>query len=160
MRLEAFGAHLNTNRGFGLSICVFLPFEGLYMQYDDNKDTITKIQAFGLIWVHIEALSYVLGRLYPLGTSLCMQRYDKIYEINEMTLYWSKCGSSGHDITQIICYCTICISSGYDNIISLITWLVTVSKLSILCHGLIWFSLVLRIILCLILMTVIWFKFL
>lgn len=49
------------------------------MWYNDNSDIdIYEIHAFGARLVHTEVLGRKLGRFCPLGTRLCMYRYDEI----------------------------------------------------------------------------------
>ena len=39
-----------------------------------------RYRPLGPVWVHIEALGRVLGRFCPLGTRLCMHRYNEIWD--------------------------------------------------------------------------------
>ena len=39
-----------------------------------------RYRPLGPVWVHTEALDRVLGRFCPLGTRLCMHRYDEIWD--------------------------------------------------------------------------------
>ena len=135
MRWEAFGARLNTHRGFGPCVWAFLPFEGIQMQCDDYKDTYIEIQmgyddTYGIwwyrwnerplrpVWVHTEALGRVSGRFVLWGLDYAcknMMRY-------EMTFPRLSVVAPGHDSSLIACS----LRSEYDEIISLGTCLMIV----------------------------------
>ena len=141
MRWEAFGARLNTHRGFGPNVWVLLPFGGICMQYDDYRDTDIEIQMIhmwfrplGPVWVHTEALGHVLGCLVFWGpdyTCTDMMRYMRY----EMTFPRLSIVTPRHDGSLIARLSR----SGYDEIIFLGTCLVIVINIQYLILQVLWF---------------------
>ena len=73
---------------------------GRYWNTNDTYDTY-EIQTFGARLIHIEALGRVLGRFCPLGTRLCMHRYDEIWDGISLSIRVAP----GRDVTQIVRHC-------------------------------------------------------
>ena len=60
-----------------------------------------RYRPLGPVWVHTEALGRVLGRFCPLGTRLCMHRYDEIWDSISLSIRVAP----GRDVTQIVRHC-------------------------------------------------------
>ena len=60
-----------------------------------------RYRSLGPVWVHTKALGRVLRRFCPLGTRLCMHRYDEIWDSISLFIRVAL----GRDVTQIVRHC-------------------------------------------------------
>ena len=80
--IEAFGVYLNTHKVFwGHMHMVWWLQRYIYeIQTDIEIHMIhMRYKPLGLVWVHTEVLDLVLWRFCPLGTRLCMHKYEEIW---------------------------------------------------------------------------------